>query len=52
MDKKILNQIAKQMVSDSKGILARDESHGTCKKRFEALNISVNQENRRSYRDR
>ena len=32
MDKKILNQIAKQMVSDSKGILAIDESHGTCKK--------------------
>lgn len=51
MDKKILNQIAKQMVSDSKGILAIDESHGTCKKRFEALNIPVNEENRRSYRD-
>ena len=51
MNTKILNQIANQMVSDSKGILAIDESHGTCKKRFEALNIPVNEENRRSYRD-
>ena len=51
MNTKILNQIANQMVSDSKGILAIDESHGTCKKRFEALDIPVNEENRRSYRD-
>ena len=39
------------MVADSKGILAMDESHGTCKKRFDALNIDANEENRRSYRD-
>ena len=51
MNKKILNEIAIQMVADSKGILAIDESHGTCKKRFEALNIDVTEENRRSYRD-
>jgi fructose-bisphosphate aldolase class I len=51
MDKKILNQIASQMVSESKGILAMDESHGTCEKRFNALGITVNEENRRSYRD-
>ena len=51
MNKKILNQIANQMVADSKGILAIDESHGTCKKRFDALNIEVTEENRRSYRD-
>ena len=51
MNTKILNKIANQMVSDSKGILAIDESHGTCKKRFEALDIPVNEENRRSYRD-
>ena len=51
MNIKILNQIAVKMVADSKGILALDESHGTCKKRFEALNIEVTEENRRSYRD-
>ena len=51
MDIKILNQIATQMVANSKGILAMDESHGTCEKRFNALNISVNEESRRSYRD-
>ena len=51
MNIKILNQIATQMVADSKGILAIDESHGTCKKRFDALGIEVNEESRRSYRD-
>jgi len=51
MDIKTLNQIATQMVAESKGILAIDESHGTCKKRFDALGIPVNEENRRSYRD-
>ena len=47
----VLNKIANQMVDHSKGILAIDESHGTCKKRFDALNIPVNEESRRSYRD-
>ena len=51
MDINILNKIAVKMVADSKGILAIDESHGTCKKRFDALNINVTEENRRSYRD-
>jgi fructose-bisphosphate aldolase class I len=51
MDINILNKIAVEMVADSKGILAIDESHGTCKKRFDALNIDVTEENRRSYRD-
>ena len=51
MNKEILNQIATKMVSGSKGILAMDESHGTCKKRFDTLKIAVNEENRRSYRD-
>ena len=51
MNIKILNQIAVKMVADSKGILAIDESHGTCNKRFEALNIETTEENRRSYRD-
>ena len=51
MNIKILNQIATQMVTESKGILAMDESHGTCKKRFDALNIEATEENRRLYRD-
>ena len=51
MDTKILNQTAIQMVANSKGILALDESHGTIQKRFDSLGIEVNEENRRSYRD-
>ena len=39
MNIKILNEIAVQMVADSKWILAMDESHGTIKKRFDALKI-------------
>ena len=51
MNIKILNEIAVQMVADSKGILAMDESHGTIKKRFDALKIESNEDNRRIYRD-
>ena len=51
MNIETLNEIANRMVQDSKGILAMDESHGTCKKRFDSLNIAVTEENRRSYRD-
>ena len=51
MNIKTLNQIAVKMVADSKGILAMDESNGTCKKRFDSLNIGITEENRRSYRD-
>ena len=51
MNIKILNEIAVQMVADSKGILAMDESHGTITKRFDALNIKSNEDNRRIYRD-
>ncbi len=38
------------MVAPGKGILAIDESHGTCKKRFDALGVECNEENRRQYR--
>jgi len=34
MDKDTLNKIAKQMVAAGKGILAMDESTGTCTKRL------------------
>jgi len=50
MDTQKLQQIAKAMVAPGKGILAIDESSGTCKKRFDALGIECTEENRRKYR--
>lgn len=46
-----LKQIAQQMVSQGKGILAMDESHPTNAKRFEALGIPTTEQKRREYRD-
>jgi fructose-bisphosphate aldolase, class I len=51
MDHQALNAIAEAMVADGKGILAADESTGTCTKRFEALGIASTEENRRRYRE-
>lgn len=42
---------AKAMVADSKGILAMDESNGTCNQRFEKKGIPTTEEARRSYRE-
>ncbi|MEM6452114.1 MAG: class I fructose-bisphosphate aldolase [Cyanobacteria bacterium P01_D01_bin.105] len=42
---------AKSMVSKGKGILAMDESNGTCNKRFEALGIPTTENSRRDYRE-
>jgi fructose-bisphosphate aldolase class I len=42
---------AKAMVADSKGILAMDESNGTCNKRFEKVGIEPIEEKRRAYRE-
>jgi fructose-bisphosphate aldolase class I len=39
------------MVAEGKGILAIDESAGTCKKRFDAVGVECTEENRRAYRD-
>lgn len=39
------------MVAPGKGILAIDESHSTCKKRFDAYGIECTEENRRAYRE-
>lgn len=39
------------MVASGKGILAIDESTGTCKKRFEALGVECTEETRREYRE-
>src|SRR3990167_2545075 len=45
-----LNETAKQMVLAGKGILAADESAGTCKKRFDSVNVPCTEDNRRAYR--
>ncbi|MEO0648916.1 MAG: class I fructose-bisphosphate aldolase [Cyanobacteria bacterium J06650_10] len=42
---------AKAMVSAGKGILAMDESNGTCNRRFEALGIPTTESYRRDYRE-
>ena len=39
------------MVAPGKGILAIDESTGTCKKRFEALGVECSEDARREYRE-
>ncbi len=39
------------MVAPGRGILAMDESHPTCNKRFESLGISTTEEMRQAYRD-
>jgi fructose-bisphosphate aldolase class I len=51
MDIQELNRIANAMVARSKGILAADESSGTIKKRFDAINVENIEANRRDYRE-
>ena len=46
-----LNQIAEQMVAPGKGILAADESTGTIKKRFDAIDVECTEANRWAYRE-
>ncbi len=46
-----LNKIALAMVTPGKGILAADESSGTIKKRFDAINVESTEESRRDYRE-
>ena len=46
-----LVKIAKAMVAPGKGILAMDESHPTCAKRFKKLGIPETEEMRQAYRD-
>src|SRR6185369_12014541 len=46
-----LNKVAKQMVSPGKGILAADESMNTVGKRFAAINLENNEENRKAFRE-
>jgi fructose-bisphosphate aldolase, class I len=51
MDLSALNAIAEKMVAPGKGILAADESTGTIKKRFDAIDVACTEDNRRAYRE-
>jgi fructose-bisphosphate aldolase, class I len=46
-----LNKVALAMVAPGKGILAADESTGTIKKRFDAINVASTEDSRRDYRE-
>jgi fructose-bisphosphate aldolase class I len=46
-----LEDVAARLVAPGKGILAADESNGTCTRRFEALGIASSPETRRDYRE-
>ena len=50
MDKALLSKTAAAMVARGKGILAADESSGTCETRFKTINTPCTEENRRAYR--
>ena len=51
MDKELLSKTAAAMMAKGKGILAADESSGTCEKRFKSVNVECTEENRRAYRN-
>ena len=44
-------ETARAMVAPGKGLLAADESAGTCKKRFDSVSVECNEDNRRAYRE-
>src|SRR5947208_10047780 len=50
MDSKLLAKTAAAMVAKGKGLLAADESSGTCEKRFQSVKVESTEENRRAYR--
>ena len=51
MNRENLKIVAKKLCSDSKGILAADESTNTIKKRFDSIKVDSNFETRRNYRE-
>ena len=50
-DLNTIEEVAKYIVEDGKGILAADESNPTCGKRFDSIGVESNEENRRDYRE-
>ena len=51
MNNQILKDTIQQLFADNKGLLAMDESNGTCNKRFEVAAIPQTVEMRRNYRE-
>ncbi len=50
MDTALLSKTAAAMVAKGKGLLAADESAGTCETRFKSVGVECTEENRRTYR--
>ena len=50
MDKSLLSKTAAAMVAKGKGLLAADESSGTCETRFKTIGVACTEESRRAYR--
>jgi fructose-bisphosphate aldolase, class I len=46
-----LQETARAIVAEGKGILAADESDSTIKKRFDSIGVESTEDNRRAYRD-
>jgi fructose-bisphosphate aldolase class I len=51
MDMQLLSKTAAAMVAKGRGVLAADESSGTCEKRFQSVGVESTEENRRAYRN-
>jgi len=51
MDRNLLSKTAAAMVAKGKGLLAADESSGTCEKRFKSVGVECTEASRRTYRD-
>ena len=50
MDQQLLSRTAAAMVAKGRGVLAADESSGTCETRFKTIHTPCTEENRRFYR--
>src|SRR5436190_14549236 len=50
MDKALMARTAAALVAKGQGLLAADESSGTCEKRFQSVKVDCTEENRRAYR--
>ena len=50
MNRQALEETANAMVAPGRGILAMDESHPTCKRRFDSIGVDCNESSRRDYR--
>ncbi len=51
MSEASLQDTARALVAEGKGILAADESSGTIKKRFDSIRVEATEANRRDYRE-